>query len=194
MDNFAVNNLCLCSRMIEPSENVYEISITKDFVIITAEYALQSKSDTNSTEIFTNNINAYDWDGNHLWNIADIIGDLKIPYYGGLSQQRILWKIILDLTSSGMMIRANCSVVLRVTICMLLIWIAESWYKCLKQDRICAKCFNFNKSWAVNLPESGCLLPKGSGQPLTFMRHHIVFQRFHRKEPSQFDSALLRQL
>lgn len=83
MDNFAVNNLCLCSRMIEPSENVYEISITKDFVIITAEYALQSKSDTNSTEIFTNNINAYDWDGNHLWNIADIIGDLKMPYYGG---------------------------------------------------------------------------------------------------------------
>ena len=63
MDNFAVNNLCLCSRIIEPSENVYEISITKDFVIITVEYALQIKSDTNSTEIFTNNINAYDWDG-----------------------------------------------------------------------------------------------------------------------------------
>ena len=36
MDNFAVNNLCLCSRMIESSENIYEISITKDFVIITA--------------------------------------------------------------------------------------------------------------------------------------------------------------
>ena len=137
----------------------------------------------------------------HMIGMAIIYGTLqtlseiwKFRIMGGLSQQRILWKIILDLTSSGMMIRANCSVVLRVTICMLLIWIAESWYKCLKQDRICAKCFNFNKSWAVNLAKSGCLLPKGTGQPLTFMRHHIVFQRFHRKELSQFDSALLRQL
>ncbi len=74
--------------MIESSENIYEISITKDFVIITTEYAVQSKSDTikNSTainKIFTNNINAYDWNGNHLWNIADIVGDLNIPYFGG---------------------------------------------------------------------------------------------------------------
>lgn len=87
-DNFAFNKLCLHSHMIESSENIYEISITKDFVIITTEYAVQNKSDTikNSTainKIFTNNINAYDWDGNHLWNIADIVGDLNIPYFGG---------------------------------------------------------------------------------------------------------------
>ena len=82
-DDFAVNSLCLCSHMIESSENIYEISITKDFVIITTEYVAPSTSDTNSTRIFTNNINAYDWDGNHLWNIADIVGDLKIPYFGG---------------------------------------------------------------------------------------------------------------
>jgi hypothetical protein len=87
-DNIEVNNLCLCSHIIDSSENIYEISITKDFVIITTEYAVQSKSDTikNATtinRIFTNNINAYDWNGNHLWNIADIVGDLKIPYLGG---------------------------------------------------------------------------------------------------------------
>ena len=82
-DSFAVNNLCVCSHMIESSENIYEVSMTKDFVIITTEYTVQSKSDTLSTKIFTNNIDAYDWDGNHLWNIADIIGDLHIPYFGG---------------------------------------------------------------------------------------------------------------
>lgn len=82
-DNFAVNNLYLHSHMIESPENVYEISITKDFVIITTEYAVQSQNDINSTKILTNNINAYDWDGNFLWNIADIVGDLKIPYFGG---------------------------------------------------------------------------------------------------------------
>ena len=30
-----------------------------------------------------NNIDAYDWDGNHLWNIADIVGDIKMAFYGG---------------------------------------------------------------------------------------------------------------
>lgn len=83
MDDLAVNHLRLRSHMIESAENIYEISITKNVVIITTEYAIQSKSDPNSTQIFTNNINAYDWDGNHLWNIADIVGDLKIPFFGG---------------------------------------------------------------------------------------------------------------
>ena len=83
MDDLAVNHLRLRSHMIESAENIYEISITKNVVIITTEYAIQRKSNPNSTQIFTNNINAYDWDGNHLWNIADIVGDLKIPFFGG---------------------------------------------------------------------------------------------------------------
>lgn len=70
-----VEKLCLCTHTIDKSENVYEISITKDVVIITTEYV--------TDEILTNNINAYDWDGNFLWNIAYIVGDLKVPYFGG---------------------------------------------------------------------------------------------------------------
>lgn len=83
MDELAVNNFRLSSHTVEPAENIYEISITKNVVIITTEYLIQSKSNPNSTQIFTNNINAYDWDGNHLWNIADIVGDLKTPFFGG---------------------------------------------------------------------------------------------------------------
>ncbi|MBP3479392.1 MAG: hypothetical protein J6K03_07920 [Oscillospiraceae bacterium] len=28
----------------------------------------------------TNNIDAYDWQGNHLWNIGDIVGDIKMQF------------------------------------------------------------------------------------------------------------------
>lgn len=67
-----VEKLCLCSHTIDKSEKVYEISITKDIVIITTEYV--------TGEILTNNINAYDWDGNFLWNIGDIVGDIKMAF------------------------------------------------------------------------------------------------------------------
>ena len=29
-----------------------------------------------------NNINAYDWNGNHLWNIGDLVGDIKMAFAG----------------------------------------------------------------------------------------------------------------
>jgi hypothetical protein len=86
-DGFFLNNIRLCSHMLKSETNIFEISITKDLVIITTEYAVESNSNTAnnptaSYKIYTNNINAYDWEGNHLWNIADIVGDLNIPYFG----------------------------------------------------------------------------------------------------------------
>lgn len=30
----------------------------------------------------TNNLDAYDWDGNHLWNIGEIVGDIKMEIRG----------------------------------------------------------------------------------------------------------------
>ncbi len=94
---FTLNHLYLCSQRIGSSQNIYEISITKDFVIITTEHAVPSESGTekDSTAInkmLTNNIDAYDWDGNHMWNIADIVGDLKIPYFGGTVTTKQLLK------------------------------------------------------------------------------------------------------
>lgn len=29
-----------------------------------------------------NNVNAYDWQGNHLWNIGELVGDIKMAFDG----------------------------------------------------------------------------------------------------------------
>ena len=29
-----------------------------------------------------NNVNAYDWSGNHLWNIGELVGDIKMAFDG----------------------------------------------------------------------------------------------------------------
>lgn len=59
---------------IEALDHIYEISITKDLVIVTTDDPVRDGR---------NNINAYDWIGNHLWNIAEIVGDIKSPFFGG---------------------------------------------------------------------------------------------------------------
>ncbi len=75
-DNFELKDLCLSPHILKFSENIYEISITKDYVIVSTEYAVQGK-------ILPNNINAYDLEGNHLWNVADVVGEIGVPFYGG---------------------------------------------------------------------------------------------------------------
>ncbi len=83
-DNFSINKFCLCSNIKELTENVYEISITKDCIILTTEYAFLEKHELlHADKVITNNINAYDWSGNHLWNIANIVGDNGMPFWGG---------------------------------------------------------------------------------------------------------------
>lgn len=77
-----INDICLCSNKIESNSEIYEISITKDFVIITKKYIVKSQTD-GTDKIVSNNIDAYDWKGNHLWNIADIVGNINIPFWGG---------------------------------------------------------------------------------------------------------------
>lgn len=67
---------------LKASEDIYEISITKDLVIVSTESVIPGNA-TSLKKIFPNNINAYDWDGNHLWNIADIVGDMGVPFWGG---------------------------------------------------------------------------------------------------------------
>lgn len=77
----------MSGRIIESLDNIYEISITKDLVILTTEDpdfrggALQAPFVKESRKV--NNINAYDWEGNHLWNIADLVGDIRMAFWGG---------------------------------------------------------------------------------------------------------------
>lgn len=72
---------------IELLDHAYEISITKNLLIVTtANPAFRNGAKwapMMEESVPVNNINAYDWDGNHVWNIADILGDLKMFCYGG---------------------------------------------------------------------------------------------------------------
>lgn len=82
-----IYNISMRKHTIESLDHIYEISITKDLFIVTTEdpdfrdgrkMASIIKQDRS-----INNINAYDWDGNHLWNIAEIVGDIKRSFFGG---------------------------------------------------------------------------------------------------------------
>ena len=48
---FEVNNLYVCSHLITSSVNISEINITKDYVIITTDYAIQNKFDTTASAL-----------------------------------------------------------------------------------------------------------------------------------------------
>ena len=103
-DNIPFKNLSIRDNILKSSKNIYQISITKDLVILTTEYAPQSESDqspsTSLNKIITNNIDAYDWDGNHLWNIADVVGNLEIPFWGGTVTTKELVKPYVNFDKS----------------------------------------------------------------------------------------------
>lgn len=79
--------LCGLQHIIELQDEISGIFILKDMIIIIAEdrdFRYGAKTAPfykNDRRI--NNINAYDWQGNHLWNIGDIVGDIKMPFDGG---------------------------------------------------------------------------------------------------------------
>lgn len=67
-NSLKINEIGLSTHIFHPLEHIYDVSITKDFVIVV----------TQEDKNFSSTINTYDWNGNHLWNIADIIGDAKM--------------------------------------------------------------------------------------------------------------------
>ena len=65
---------------------IYEISIAENIVIITTEEPAFRNGDKMSCEYEECSrecIKAYDWNGNFLWSIDDIIKDIRVPIYGG---------------------------------------------------------------------------------------------------------------
>ena len=85
-DSIPFKNLSFKANMLT---NVFEISITEDIVILTTEYSSEDK-------IITNNIDAYDWNGNRLWNIADIVGDSGLTFWGAVLTTAKLLELDLD--------------------------------------------------------------------------------------------------
>ncbi len=84
------------NQTINPPDKIYGVSITKDMVITIREDR-DFRSGAKSTPMFKderriNNIDAYDWNGNHLWNIGDIVGDLKTAFFNGavISKEEVL--------------------------------------------------------------------------------------------------------
>lgn len=62
---------------------IQEISVSENIIIIIRSTPYLSL-DTDDDSLFANNtIDAFDWEGNHLWNISDIVGILKVPFLGG---------------------------------------------------------------------------------------------------------------
>lgn len=85
-DSIPFKNLSFKANMLN---NVFQVSITEDFVILTTESYSENK-------IITNNIDAYDWNGNHLWNISDIVEDAGLTFWGAVLTTAKLLELDLD--------------------------------------------------------------------------------------------------
>lgn len=76
---------CL-SYVINKLDNITEILIADDIILILTEDrdfrigSLQAPFYKDERRI--NNLDAYDWKGHHLWNIGDIVGDIKTNFTG----------------------------------------------------------------------------------------------------------------
>ncbi|MBR6744493.1 MAG: hypothetical protein IKM00_04685 [Clostridia bacterium] len=74
------------SHIINTSDKILSILIIKDMIILLTEDrdfrngALQAPFYKDDRR--TNNMDAYAWNGKHLWNIGDIVGDIKTPFTG----------------------------------------------------------------------------------------------------------------
>ena len=76
-------NCSLCKILAFP-DKVLKISIADDILLVlTEDRDFRNGSDhapilKDNRRI--NNIDAYDWHGNHLWNIGDLVGDIKMQF------------------------------------------------------------------------------------------------------------------
>lgn len=74
-------------HVIKLQDKICNIYILKDMIIIRAEDRDFRHGGRPTSYIKDNrqinNIDAYDWQGNHLWNIGDIVGDIKMPFDSG---------------------------------------------------------------------------------------------------------------
>ncbi len=87
MDISELKKMHINDAFLDSLDKICEISITKDLVIITTEDP-DFRNGAKCVPIMKenrreNNITAYDWQGNRVWNIADIVGDIKMSFFGG---------------------------------------------------------------------------------------------------------------
>lgn len=81
---YAIN--CLAGKNVEFLDKIREICIAEEIILIRTE----DKDFRNGAQSAPwvkdnceeNNINAFDWQGNHLWNIGELVGDIKMAFDG----------------------------------------------------------------------------------------------------------------
>ena len=81
-----IRRLGMSRRILESPDIIYEISVSKDYIILTTEpsgYTHQMSAQPENLNSNIRNINAYDWKGNPMWNIGEIVGDVWVPFCGG---------------------------------------------------------------------------------------------------------------
>jgi hypothetical protein len=82
----SVHELGMYAHILKSLDVIYQVSISKDYLIVTTEDPSVRSGRWDPSfpkDRPTNNINAYDWSGNHQWNIAEIVGDIKASFWGG---------------------------------------------------------------------------------------------------------------
>ncbi len=81
---YAIN--CLAGKNIEFLDKIREICIAEEIILIRTEDR-DFRNGCQSVPFVKdnreeNNVNAYDWQGNHLWNIGELVGDIKMGFDG----------------------------------------------------------------------------------------------------------------
>ena len=83
-----LKELWLHDKKIETQDRIFSVSFAKNMVILlTGSPEYRYAPDPNPEYVpdygLYNYVNAYDYDGNHLWNIAEIIGDVGFGICAG---------------------------------------------------------------------------------------------------------------
>ena len=81
-----IRRLGMSGNILESPDIIYDIAVTKDYIIVTTEslgVRNHMLKHLDKCDCPINNINAYDWKGNHMWNIGEIVGDIRVPFCGG---------------------------------------------------------------------------------------------------------------
>ncbi len=107
---------CLSRTPIETLDKIYQICIVRDMVIIRTE-----DRDFRNGRLFAswqkdnrmeNNILAYDWQGTKLWNIGEIVGDIKEAFLGfyAISHKQVAEEFGIELPDdAGQLLRCHAS-------------------------------------------------------------------------------------
>ena len=76
-----LNGLHINCHPLKKKGHITEVTVGENIVIIKQDAYYEGED----------NINAYDWKGNHLWNIAEIVGG-KRKYSGGFMSSLQTWQ------------------------------------------------------------------------------------------------------